>query len=531
MRTATILVPVLAGLLGGCISCTDLDEKIYSQVVSESYYKTADEVVVALMRPWGHFCGTLPVGQAPWLLQELTADGAAWCQKGVHGYDNGDWIRLHRHEWDAVESQVNQAWYLMYMGIGLANNLLVDFKKVDFEALGVAIPKEQAVAELRVYRAFCYWYLLDLFGTVPIVQTVGVVSPSSQPGTDVFRFIEEELLACIPSLSANKVSTYGRVSKWGACALLARLYLNAEVYTGIPRYTDCVTVCREIERAGYRLDTRWNDPFRVDNDQISGENIWVVVFDQIYAHGFQWYVRWLHYAHQTGWNLKSGPWNGLVTQPDFYNSFRDTDKRKTEGFLIGLQYPRIRKPDGTYLYDESQLPLTGAEEYRGEPLCLVNSIKSMTEGKENSGARSIKYEIAEQSESNQSNDWVLFRYADILYMKAEALMRDNGGVATTEACALINSVVQRAFLPEDFIAYTPETLTLDELLHERGREFAFEGTRRSDLIRFGVFVTTSWWDKKASADPSRNLFPIPRKQLDSNPNLKPNEANRALNSK
>ena len=208
-------------------SCTNLDETIYSEVTADNYYNSGDEVIAAMMRPWGHFCGSM-FAQAPYLLQELTADGCAWPQKGPHGYDGGAWIRLHRHQWTPIENEVERAWYLMYMGIGLANNMLADFEKLDFEALKVPMPKVQAIAEMRAYRAYCYWYLMDLYGGVPVVESIGEMSPTSQSREEVFNLVVKELKESIPNLSTDKTTTYGRVSKWGALALLARVYLNAE---------------------------------------------------------------------------------------------------------------------------------------------------------------------------------------------------------------------------------------------------------------------------------------------------------------
>ena len=90
-------------------SCTDLTEEIHSQVTADNYYNNANEVIAAMMRPWGHFCGTMQVAQAPWSCNELSSDGAAWPQKGRHGYDNGDWIRLHRHQWIPTDRQIVNA--------------------------------------------------------------------------------------------------------------------------------------------------------------------------------------------------------------------------------------------------------------------------------------------------------------------------------------------------------------------------------------------------------------------------------------
>lgn len=161
-------------------SCTNLDEEIYSEVTADNYYKSGDEVISAMMRPWGHFCGTLSPNNSVWKFQELTADGAAWPQKGRHGYDNGNWIRMHRHQWTPTDTELESAWNLLYMAIGFANNLLTDFENLDFEKLNPGISKEQAIAEMKVYRAYSYAYLLDMFGDVPVVETINEVSPPNE---------------------------------------------------------------------------------------------------------------------------------------------------------------------------------------------------------------------------------------------------------------------------------------------------------------------------------------------------------------
>ena len=123
----------------------------------------------------------------------------------------------------------------LFEGIGYANNFLTDTENIDFEALQVPMSKAQAQAEMRVYRAYCYWYVMDMFGTAPICEKIGEINPSSKSRAELFAWIEKELNESIPSLSESKTETYGRVSKWGAYALLARLYLNAEIYTGQAR--------------------------------------------------------------------------------------------------------------------------------------------------------------------------------------------------------------------------------------------------------------------------------------------------------
>ena len=146
----------------------------------------------------------------------------------------------------------------------------------------------------------------------------------------------------------------------------------------------------------------------------------------------------------------------------------------------------------------------------------------MTDGEENSGARFNKYRSGTQDDANWlENDYVIYRLTEIYFNKAEAIMHMNGGTANQEAVDLINASRVRDFTAEDWPSemYTTATLTMNELLAERGREFIFEGMRRTDLIRFGKFTTGSWWDKTPDGDMHTTIYPIPQRQLDANPNL------------
>ena len=220
-----------------------------------------------------------------------------------------------------------------------------------------------------------------------------------------------------------------------------------------------------------------------------------------------------------------GGWNAFVVIPTAFNAYAANDLRKKEWFLFGPQYKY-----GT------TTPVLGTEEYSGKPLVFVNSIRresegdltsegGMTKGEENSGARFNKYKSGRLSDPNyQENDYIIYRLTEIYFNKAEALMRKNGGVANSEVVTLINDSRKRSFSKADWSAtqYTTSTLSLDELLAERGREFIFEGKRRTDLIRFGKFTTATWWDHKPSNDPNKELYAIPSNQLSINPNLKQN---------
>jgi len=220
-----------------------------------------------------------------------------------------------------------------------------------------------------------------------------------------------------------------------------------------------------------------------------------------------------------------GGWNAFVVIPTAFNAYAENDLRKKEWFLFGPQYKY-----GT------TTPVLGTEEYSGKPLVFVNSIRresegdktsegGMTKGEENSGARFNKYKSGTLDDANYwENDYIIYRLTEIYFDKAEALMRKNGGKASSEAVELVNESRKRAFSKADWpmAQYTVATLTLDELLAERGREFIFEGKRRADLIRFGKYISGSWWDHKATNDKNKELYAVPMDQLAINPNLKQN---------
>jgi hypothetical protein len=343
------------------------------------------------------------------------------------------------------------------------------------------------------------------------------------------------MLAVIDDLPEMTSANSGRFTQIAGYAVLADLYLNAEVWTGTPRWDDCITWCNKIlageggaQHGTLELDNDLLTPFCNQNTEKSNENILVLSYDyQASDNRCNWASDFYHFAQKyiNGGDRNGN--NGVVVIPSAYDAFDDHDLRKQEWMLIGTQYS----------YDDPGTPVNGTVEYAGEPLVFVNNIRlnksggtesSMITGEENSGARFNKYRPgAYEDEHYWSNDWVLYRLTEFYFMKAEALMRKNNGVATAEAVELINKVRQRAFTAEDWAtgdyAYTPTTLTLDELLAEKGREFIFEGKRRTDLIRFGKFLTGTWWDHEPTNSKHLELYPIPFAQLSVNPNLVQNE--------
>jgi hypothetical protein len=525
-------------------SCTKLDETLYSQIPANNFYNNKFEVMTAVLRPFTHAraWASMQDRHGYWRLQELTADQQAWPQKGRHGYDGAQWIRQHYHQWTVTDRAIEEPWELLYQGIGFCNNTLDDFESVNFSKLGITDNEKNAlIAETKVIRAWHYLKLMDLYGNIPIVTTAKGGQPSNPPTVpraEVFTFVEKEIKDNLSSLQPLSAAMVGRVSKPAAYAMLAELYVNAAVWSGTTRWDDCITACDSIllgDMGGLNgkvaLDNSILTPFTTTN-QLSKENLFQLAYDYRASGDAPSYnsVFW-HYHSRQIYNAERDGNNEWVTTPNAYSAYKNNDQRKKEWFLFGLQY---KHPDlRTSVADSIVL---GSEEYDGKPLVFVNSIRrnsegetgegGMTRGEENSGARFNKYRPGTVTDPNYlGNDFVVYRLTEIYFFKAEALMRKNNGAATQSAVDLINQCKMRAFTSSDWSTeiYTTNTLTLDELLAERGREFIFEGKRRSDMIRFGKFLTATWWDHQPSNDTKWLLFPIPKKQRVINLNLKQND--------
>lgn len=540
MKTQPFLKVFMMGiiLLAGC---TKLDENAYDEMLTDNFYNNRTEVISAVLRPYTHAnAWVTPSGQDGWWRPaELSGDQLAWPTKGRHGEDGGKWKRLHYHTWTVDEGGLNNAWSLMYWGMGLCNDPIQNIESRDLDQMGITQQEKDAfIAELKLLRAFHYLKLMDLFGNIPIVTEVGVpAQPETRSRAEVFNFVESEILENIDKAPKLSRDMLGRMSQAGAYAMLVELYLNAEVWTGTPRWDDCIAAADKLingqggaQNGVMALDPNITDQFNTTND-LSKEVIFSIAYDYATAK-FEpsWTGEFYHFKQREIYGGGRNGNDGIVLIPGVYTTYSDKDLRKSEWLLEG---PMFNFATGD--------PVTGSEEYNGQQLVFVDNIQknksgskvsTMSEGEENSGVRFNKYKLGNQVvgadktpiDPNYNNtDWNIYRLTWIYFAKAEALMRKNGNTATAEAVNLINECRQRAFAEDDRTAnaYTSATLTMDELLAERGREFIFEGFRRDDLIRFGKFSTQSWWDHQPS-DPNKELFPIPQRQRDLNPNLQQN---------
>src|SRR5215217_1024057 len=544
MKNKSIIYTSALLLFGTMIACTKLDENAYDVIPSENFYSNKNEVLSAVLRPYTHAnAWVTPSGQDGWWRPaELSADQLAWPTKGPHGEDGGKWKRLHYHTWNVDEGGLNNAWTLMYGGVGYCNDPIANISSRDISKMGITQQEKDAyISELKLLRAFHYLKLMDLFGNIPIAtepaDPVNPVYPSATSRAEVFAFVEKEIKENIDKVPVLSREMLGRMSQAGGYAMLVELYLNAEAWTGTARWDDCIAAADKLinDQAGgqnvaMELDPNITDQFRNTND-LYKEVIFSIAYDYAKAQ-FEpsWTGEFYHFAQRDIYGGGRNGNDGVVVVPGNYNTYEENDKRRSEWLLIG---PQIKFADGTS-------PVLGTVEYSGQPLSFVDNIRknktgstvsNMSEGEENSGVRFNKYKLGNsipgvvngqrvQPDPNYNNtDWNIYRLTWIYFAKAEALMRKSGG-ANAEAVELINECKKRAYDADVWAdhAYTTSTLTLDELLAERGREFIFEGFRRDDLIRFGKFTTASWWDHQPS-QPTRSLFPIPQQQRDLNPKL------------
>jgi hypothetical protein len=541
-------------------SCTKLDEEPFNDLTSNIYYQDKNSVIATVTRPYehGHWCGW---DGDRWHMSELTADQFVWAQKGKHGFDGGNWVRMHGHSWTPDEGVVYGGWSGPYQGIAQINIILADLEKLDFPKLGLTeTDKTNYIGELRVLRGWFYIFLLDYYRKVPIITKYEEIKGAST-AAELFTFIETELKEALPGLPKN-----GKVGRWdqaGAAALLVRLYLNAGKWIDTDKFAECATWAQEIidgKYGTYNIDPDYKGPFRSGvNGYHSPENIFEFPHKKnVYEFGFI-YNSMMHYQQRYSLDNDWGGWNGISLSPSRdldgnvynyklgvpYESYSNDDKRKQpfattakggqyEGFfLVGQQYA-FNSAKG-FGFD-STVKVNGTEEYNGRPLSFVDQVgrfsekpggrwsegSHVTTGEENSGVRLLKFPWLPMSENLfQFNSAPEIRLAEIYYALAECKYRSG---AKAEAAKLMDVVRKRNFADNKWAANSFESnlarLTDDEFVKDLGREFIGERHRRADLVRWDRFGL-EWWDKAADTK-DRSVFPIPARALNSNPLLTPN---------
>jgi len=535
-------------------SCTDVEETINTEVTPDQFFQNEQQFTSALGDAYA-ILGT-GGGSAPGFgahngltsMYEVSGDQVLIPHRGPDWFDGGQWLRMHQHQFQVDEVSINNAWVFMFSGINSSNRLIAQFERLIEDG---SVDEELAtgfIAELEVLRAFYYMQLLDTFGNVPVLTSFeGVEDPPNnsnfQAGrTEVFNFVESSVTENLDKLSTDVGATFGRMNKFVGHMMLARLYMNAEVYIGEPMWEEALEQLNLVSEGGYSLADSYSANFATNNSG-SPEIILAIPYDNVNLTGFNLGQMTLHYQQQSTFQLQSQPWNGYSTLSEFYNSHIDPEQNPgPQGEVIGLD----GQPTTGTLDDRlsnfsagQQVSATGdpiedasfevtndeSDEQRGtvdeDPVVVLTPELDELEPNANrqAGARILKYEIEQGALPDLNNDFIIYRYADVLLLKAEARMRMN---SENDAMALqyVNRIRERAGV-QGF-----ETLTFDKLLAERGREMFYEITRRSDLIRFegkeGETRFNDSWRFKDVSPEFRNVYPIPLDQLESNPNLNQN---------
>lgn len=492
-----ILVLIVSSLL---TACTELDHEVSDFIPGDSYPENSEQAI-RVANPVFAKTQSLLDGGGWWYLQVVSSDEAVAPTRGAHWDDGGKWRVLHQHTWGATTEAIAQTWGLIYDAVPRAN------RAIELLEVGAAESDEVAevLAQTIVSRAYYYFLAIDAFGDVPFPRTFTGAEefPSRVARTEVFNAIVQDVLDNVDLLPKPTVgSSSSAINQGTAYALLAKLYLNAGVYTGTPMWQKAYDACEMVKSFGYDLEANPSLPF-VTNNGGSIENIYTIPFDEDKYTGFNFHMRTLHYLSQQTFNMKVEPWNGFAVLEDTYNLFGSNDLRKY-GLLEGQQ----KTITGADIVDE----VAGANLiFTPEiPAILMSASNYSAAVFRNSGVRLAKWEIKVEAKGNLSNDFAIFRYADILLMQAETLVRMDGAGAGDE---LVNRIKNRSN------AQITGNYDLQDILDERSRELLWEGWRRQDLIRYNKYNET-WWEKNDN-DSNHNIFPVPQFAINANSNLLP----------
>jgi len=541
----------IAGLFFAALifsSCHKLDVPITSELTSQSFPTTAAQynaasgaMYIALRNDYA---------TSYFFTQSCSTDEAVLPSFGPNWVDGNKYVELHRHTWTKDNAWVNSTWTYFANIIGVVNQTISIFKGAPASA-----SKTTSIAELKTVRALAYFWMMDNYGNVPLDTLYGATDlKTNSPRAQVFSYVESELKSAIPSLKTNvDGTTYGQVTVNLAYAILAKMYLNAQVYTGTQRNDDCITYCDKIISSNaYSLEpmSTYLQQFYPTNGPSAKEFIFAIPFDATTNGGNMFFARYdlnrnlgikYRYSGSTAGGytdpvMNQSTGNGLsniqpsgprMTTDEFYANFNDPNDVRNKQWLTGAQTWDDGTPimvattkkgydqfytgaDAPYVYALNLTPLGHTSRNGATSFDLGNDEIAW-----NIGYRNIKF-LADYTNTisrNQSNDMPIFRYSDIILMKAEAIFR--GGTPTLGATAL--SLVNQLRANRTTSAALT-SLTLDAIYAERSREFAWECWHRNDMIRFGKYEN-SWGLGKTNTDTYRRLFPIPTVAFQTNSKL------------
>jgi starch-binding outer membrane protein, SusD/RagB family len=540
-----ILFFVTAACLLLAVGCTKLNVKVESQYVSANFPVTAADYAAVIGPIYSQLSSRYAIEY--FRMQELTTDEAIIPGRDGNYDDGGQYRQHHHHTYNKDHTNAKEIWEWGFGGINTCNRIL---NIINSSPTKESDPtKLAALAEVKTMRALFYFYMMDIYGNVPIVDSFPVSDlPATKSRTEVFQYIENNLKPVLNNLpvknGTNSTLTYGHPTRAMAFALLAKLYINAEVYTGVQRNADAVAMCDSIIASrSYDLDASYASVFAPDNGPQIKETIFAVPYDPLLIPGQQFtrhgFMAYLYPKYGVPSNLSIS----MSITPNFYDLFNLAGDERNATWLVGKQYNLDGSPftltikkkdlDATYagantdtvwqLEIAKNIKMTGAK-----PFDVGNDFLARC-----MGIRSIKYypDKATTAATRMSgNDMPVFRLADIYLVKAEAILR--GAAATTVNGELQTPLILLNKIRTRVKATPAATVDLQVLLDERGRELYWENWRRNDLIRFGKFEVeypipgdiavpgyTPGMDKSAD----RRIFPIPASELKLNNKLVQNK--------
>lgn len=509
-------------------SCLDdLDRFPTNDATSEKVYATFDGYKEVMAKVYGAYALTGNVGPAS-SSDILTGDGASadflrcffnlqsmTTEEGICSWTDAGIPDLNYMTWSSNNTFISGMYYRSIYQVSVANEFLRESTADKVSERGILGNDATEIgyfrAEARFLRAFQYWVLMDLFGNPPFVDEntpVGKTLPVQISRKDLFNFVESELLAIDGELKSSKSNEYGRADQGACWALLARLYLNAEVYTGTARYTDAITYANKVIAAGYTLKNNYEELFLADNQLNNPEVILSINYDGQNTQGYGGMtfiinasfsptrddVPGINFQQYYGMGGQGG-WYGVRSRKELPAKFDSNDGRR---LFVGTK----SDVDNVGVFTDG----LGISKFR--------NVTSTGQMGSNYGAF-----IAD-------TDFPLFRLAEMYLIYAEAVLRGGTGGDMNTALSYMNKLRERAFgdISHNFI-----TVSLNDVLDERSRELYWECFRRTDLIRYNLYTSGSClWQWKGGVkagmgvDNHLNLFPLPASDVMANPNLKQN---------
>lgn len=526
MKTFTLILTTILALT--ITSCNGfLEEDPQNLLPEEIAHSTKEDLlnnaVLMLYTHVGGYTdseGIQGTGRGIYDLNTFTTDEAIMPTRGGDWYDGGFWQGLFLHKWGVNNDAILNTWEYLYRTIILCNRSLKSI-----EVFATAHPDTDVSAmeaEVKALRAMFYYYAMDLFGNIPLITEYENNGNDMKQETrsSLFRFIVNELQESLPLLSPERCNWpgeyYGRMTQGVACFLLAKLALNAEVYTD-DNWTDghrpdgkqimfnidgternawetTIHYCEQLTAMGYTLEPDYTANFAVFNES-STENIFIIPMDKnLYANQYIYLFRSRNYNHAAAYGL--GGENGSSATIEVLETFGYETPQQDARFDYCYFAGPVKDLSGNQIYlDDKVTPLVY------EPWSVKLDVSGETYEK-TAGARMKKYEVDTKAYKDGKlfdNDIVVFRYADVLLMQAEAKVR-NGQNGDAE----LNAVRQR-------VGEETRTATLENILAERQLELAWEGWRRQDLVRFGQFTRAyhSRPQLENEANGYTTVFPIP----------------------